>query len=59
MAINIMCLNNECKHYYEDNCTKNINEERIEIDENGQCKTFEKGVSDWYQEGMAGEENIL
>lgn len=48
MAINMMCMNSECKHYWEDNCMKNINEERIEIDENGKCETFEKGISDLY-----------
>jgi hypothetical protein len=48
MAINMMCMNSECKHYYEDNCMRNINEERIEIDENGQCLTFEKGRSELY-----------
>ena len=29
---------------------KNINEERIEIDENGKCVTFEKGVNEAYGE---------
>lgn len=48
MAINMMCMNDECKYYYEDNCTRNINEERIEINSNGICETFEVGVSDWY-----------
>lgn len=48
MAINMMCMNSKCKYYYEDNCTRNINEERIEIDENGVCETFKEGVSEWY-----------
>lgn len=42
MAINMMCMNSKCKYYYEDNCTRNINEERIEVDENGMCETFEE-----------------
>lgn len=48
MAINMMCMKSNCKNYYEDCCTRNINEERIVIDENGQCETFEEGKSDWY-----------
>lgn len=49
MAINMMCMNSECKHYFEDNCMRNIQEERIVINSYGQCKTFEKGVSECYQ----------
>lgn len=48
MAINMMCMKSNCKYYYEDCCTRNINEERIVINENGQCETFEEGESDWY-----------
>gem|GEM_PF-2414243 len=48
MAINMMCMNSKCKHYWEDNCMRNINEERIEIDENGKCETFEEGISELY-----------
>lgn len=50
MAINMMCTNSICKYYWEDNCTRNLNEERIEIDENGKCETFEVGKSEWYEE---------
>lgn len=50
MAINMMCMNSKCRFYWEDNCTRNINEERIEIDETGKCETFEEGTSDWYKE---------
>ena len=53
MAINMMCMNSECKYYWEDCCTRNIQEERIVINAYGECETFEKGVSDWYQEPMA------
>ena len=48
MAINMMCMNSDCEYYYEDNCTRNINEERIEIDSNGKCITYKKGISNWY-----------
>lgn len=48
MAINMMCMNDKCKHYWEDNCMRNINEERIVIDENGKCETFEQGINEIY-----------
>ena len=50
MAINMMCTNSRCKFYWEDNCTRNINEERIDINGDGQCNTFERGTSEWYEE---------
>lgn len=50
MAINMMCMNSECKYYWEDNCTRNLQEERIQIGFQGVCETFEKGESDWYKE---------
>lgn len=56
MAINMMCMNNNCRYYFEDCCTRNINEERIVIDNNGKCKTFEEGVSDWYEQESEGVE---
>ena len=49
MAINMMCMNSKCKYYYEDNCMRNVSEERLEIDENGKCKTFEEGINDAYK----------
>ncbi|WP_312071838.1 hypothetical protein [Anaerotignum propionicum] len=49
MAINIQCLNSECKYYWEDCCQRNFEESRIEIDETGHCKSFEKGVCEWYE----------
>jgi hypothetical protein len=55
VAINMMCMNSRCKYYWEDNCTRNINEERIEIDENGKCETFELGESEWYIDSAYGE----
>ncbi|MDF2950521.1 MAG: hypothetical protein K0S18_104 [Anaerocolumna sp.] len=48
MAINVMCMNDRCKFYWEDNCMRNLNEERIEISKEGKCETFEEGVSEWY-----------
>ena len=48
MAINMMCMNDECKYYYEDSCTRNLEEKRIVIDVNGNCETFEVGKSDYY-----------
>jgi hypothetical protein len=49
MAINMMCVNSDCKYYWEDCCTRNMGEERIEINADGKCITFEKGVSNWYE----------
>lgn len=49
MAINMMCMNNKCKYYWEDSCARNLNEERIEINEDGKCETFEEGICDWYE----------
>ena len=56
MAINMMCMNDECKFYWEDCCTKNLEETRIIIDGHGQCETFEVGVSDYYKESEKEEE---
>lgn len=54
----MMCMNARCKYYWEDNCTRNLEEERIEIDEYGKCETFEPGESDYYrmEEESKGEE---
>lgn len=49
MAINMMCTNSRCVNYWEDNCMKNLNEERIEINEIGLCETFEPGISPMYE----------
>ncbi len=48
MAINMMCMNAKCINYWEDNCMKNMNEERIVISVWGVCHTFEAGVSPMY-----------
>lgn len=50
MAINMMCTNSRCVNYWEDNCSKNMNEERICINGDGVCETFEFGKSPWYEE---------
>ncbi|APQ78613.1 MULTISPECIES: hypothetical protein [Clostridium] len=55
MAINMMCMNSKCKYYWEDMCSKNVNEEMMVIDINGKCKTFEEGVSDWYKQSEETE----
>lgn len=49
MAINMMCMNDKCEYYYEDNCMKNLNEERIEVDEAGKCETFKEGTNELYE----------
>ena len=50
MAINMMCTNENCVYYYEDNCMRNLNEERLELDDNGKCITFKEGVNENYKE---------
>ncbi|TCO69526.1 hypothetical protein [Marinisporobacter balticus] len=55
MAINMMCMNSECKYYWEDMCTRNVNEERIFINADGKCVSFEKGKSDWYEDEEKAE----
>ena len=55
MAINMMCMNSECKYYWEDCCQRNFEETRIVIDENGKCETFEPGICDYYKEGSVTE----
>ena len=44
MAINMRCTNSKCINYWEDNCAKNF----IEINGDGECGTFEAGISPWY-----------
>lgn len=49
MALNLMCSNSKCVHYFEDNCIKHLNDERIILDENGKCETFEEGIYEGYK----------
>lgn len=56
MAINLICENAKCKHNYEYHCMKNIHEERLVINDIGQCETFEEGVNEMYDE-QKGELN--
>ena len=49
MAINMMCTNDKCINYWEDCCTKNMDEKRIVISNLGVCQTFEAGKSPWYE----------
>lgn len=44
-----MCENTECKFYWEDNCQLNLEERRLEIDENGKCISFEDGKCEYYK----------
>lgn len=55
MAINMTCWNSNCKHYFEDLCMKNLSEEHIHINENGNCETFEHGIN----EGYSWEDTIV
>lgn len=48
MAINIMCMNSDCKYYWEDCCTRNLEEKQIIISSNGKCMSFEESVSEYY-----------
>jgi len=50
MAINMMCTNSRCEFYWEDCCTKSLNDERIEINGDGKCETFKAGISEWYED---------
>lgn len=45
----MMCMNDKCKYYWEHSCTKAMCDEKIVIDENGGCETFEEGTSEWYK----------
>ena len=55
VAINMMCMNTECKYYWEDNCQRNLEEKRIDIDECGKCITFEPGRCEYYK--LSEEDN--
>lgn len=48
-------MNDKCKFYWEDMCTKNTNEEHMVINQQGRCETFKYGISDWYDQT---EQNI-
>jgi len=41
-------MNTECKYYWEDCCTKVLENEMIYLDVNGKCNSFELGISDYY-----------
>ena len=44
----IHCENVSCKHYYEDSCVLDLNDEMICIGSSGQCENYECGRSDFY-----------
>lgn len=45
-AINVSCLNSECKHYYEELCMSVLNGESITLNCESECCNFEKGVNE-------------
>jgi len=56
MANYIFCTNSRCKYYFEDDCIKNLNNERVEINYDGKCETFEYGVFEGYAAIEAAEQ---
>lgn len=46
----IHCRNSNCENYYEDSCTKNLENKMVTFDEGGKCETFKKGKSSYYDE---------
>lgn len=44
----IFCLNANCKHYFEDNCTKFFEKSTLNISADGKCKDFEMGKNEGY-----------
>lgn len=45
----IMCVNVNCKHYFEDSCTLALNGKIIHLDAYGRCEEFERGENDMYK----------
>lgn len=43
------CQNCDCKHYWEDSCTRSYEKKMTALDSNGHCMNFEKGKNDWYE----------
>lgn len=43
-----MCENTKCIYYWEDNCQLNLEERRLEINEKGNCASFEEGECEYY-----------
>lgn len=44
----IFCLNAKCKHYFEDNCTKFFEKNKLNISAGGKCEDFEMGMNEGY-----------
>lgn len=44
----IFCLNTNCKHYFEDNCTKFFEKSKLNISVDGKCEDFESGKNEGY-----------
>ena len=55
----MMCERSTCKHYFEDCCMRNFNEERIEINSNGYCRTYEPGVNKAYEETDKADAEVI
>lgn len=53
----VMCMNSECKYYFEDFCIKDMQDEKIVLGYQGVCKTYEKGVSDYYKHDIENKED--
>lgn len=53
----LMCSNSKCKNYFEDSCLKNLGGERIELNSEGKCDTFEAGENEVYQMFNEQKEN--
>lgn len=46
----VFCLNSSCKHYFEDSCVKILQDDSIDVSEDGRCVSFEAGVCEGYKE---------
>jgi hypothetical protein len=46
----IFCLNSKCKHYFEDSCVKILENDSIDVSEDGRCVSFVPGVCEGYKE---------
>jgi len=46
----IHCRNSDCKNYWEDSCTLNLEDKMVTFDEDGECEDKDIGISDYYIE---------
>lgn len=47
----VHCRNTDCKFYWEDSYTKNLEGKMVAFDANGKCEDQEEGISDYYKKG--------